>query len=258
MLKKISKFLNIRVLLLIAAVLVFVFLSSSQETYVSIENVPISTLITTDFGNTNTTEPSTTTSPPPTPPTETPSSPPNGGITQGNKPTLDSQYLPIIVSATILILIGFFFLRRRKEAQQASPITRARGVSTLAAKRDKFRTQIKSLVELLYEYLESGKYTEGVIFGFHELDKNMKRILGIQREGYLTPKEFSSSLEIPEMIELLNEMVHTFYIARYRISPMKYEDLENFIKHLQGLQELSRTKSEIQVTQRDIIGDETE
>ena len=255
MLKKISKYFNFRVILLIVCVVVFIFLNSSQETFVSIDNTPESSLITTDLGNTNTTDPQTTTSPGKTIPTETPSHPANGGITNINKPTLNSQFLPIILSAAILLLAGFLFLRKRKEDKQSSTRPTARRVSSITDKRDKFRTQIKSLVELLYEYLEEGRYTEGVIFGYHELDKNMKRILGIKREGYLTPKEFSNSLELPEMIILLDSMVQTFYIARYRISPMEYKDLEDFIKNLQKLKEISRTKSEIQVAQREIIGE---
>ena len=118
MLKKISKHFNFRVILLIACVVVFIFLNSSQETFVSIDNTPESSLITTDLGNTNTTDPQTTTSPGPTVPTETPSSPPNGGITNIIKPTLNSQFLPIILSAAILLLAVFLFLRKRKEDKQ--------------------------------------------------------------------------------------------------------------------------------------------
>ncbi|MCG3225405.1 MAG: hypothetical protein H7645_00685, partial [Candidatus Heimdallarchaeota archaeon] len=105
-------------------------------------------------------------------------------------------------------------------------------------------------VEILKEYLIQEKYSEGIIYGFHQLDKNMKRVLGIRRESHLTPKEFSSSLDLPEILPYLDLIIATFYIARYKNEEMTYENLESFIENLQQIKNLSKIKADIEIIDR--------
>ncbi|MCG3219913.1 MAG: hypothetical protein H7641_00905, partial [Candidatus Heimdallarchaeota archaeon] len=121
------------------------------------------------------------------------------------------------------------------------------------SRREKFRTEIKTLVEILKEYLTQKKYSEGIIYGFHQLDKNMKRILGIRRESHLTPKEFSSSLNLPEILPYLDLIIASFYIARYKNEEMTYENLENFIENLQQIKNLSKVKADIEIIDRKVM-----
>jgi hypothetical protein len=249
MARKISKYINLRILILIACLVVFVLVNSTQESYDSINDVPVSTLITTNFGTFNTTTTGTfPTTTGPTYPTDTPSTPSNGGITQTEKPGVPSRVLPIGIGVAILILVLLLFFRRRKEVSQASSITTQKR-ATLTSRRQKFRTQIVTLVELLEKYLRHKKFAEGIIFGYHQLDKNMKRVLGIRRETYLTPKEFSQSLELPEILPHFKNIVDIFYEARYRISPMDRSNLETFIQELKTIKDMSGREVDIQITQ---------
>ncbi len=259
--KRVRKLFNVRIILLLTCIIVFILLNSTQESFVQISDMASTTLVTTDTGTESFTD--TYSELTPTGPTFPTYNPPdtnnNGGIIDGgNRPMLPAQVIPIIIGTVIGVLIIALLLQRRraekssgyfKQLERSSP-------SIVRRKREKFRTQISTLVEILTEYLEEGKYTEGVIYGYHQLDKNTKRILGTRRETYLTPKEFASSLELPEIIVPLKWIVETFYVARYRISPMGYEDLKEFIIHLQTLKEMSKSGADIKIIRRDIDGDE--
>ena len=52
---KLSKIINIRIILLIVCIVIFVLLNSSQESYVQVSELTSTTLITTDIGTYNTT-----------------------------------------------------------------------------------------------------------------------------------------------------------------------------------------------------------
>jgi hypothetical protein len=146
----------------------------------------------------------------------------------------------------------FLLLRRRREVKRET-ITKQVSSSEIRSRRDKFRTEIRTLVDILKEYLEKGLYSEGIIFGFHQFDENMKRILGIRRDSHLTPKEFSSSLELPEIITHLNWMISSFYRARYKIDTMSYQDLEGFIENLQSMKDLSIIKADIEIPETRLL-----
>lgn len=258
---KLSKIINIRIILLIVCIVIFVLLNSSQESYVQVSELTSTTLITTDIGTYNTT---TDTQETPTGPTFPSSTPPgstgnNGnGITNTNETSVPSQVIPIVIGSAIIILIAILLLQKRKSEKSSEffyPKERTPS-SSVKKTREKFRTQISTLMEILQEYLKNGKYAEGIVFGFHQLDSNMKRILGIKRETYLTPKEFSRSMDLPEIVRPLNEIIDVFYLARYRISPMKYEDLKLFIEQLQTLKTMSEFKSDIKIIRSDYYGEE--
>ena len=80
----------------------------------------------------------------------------------------------------------------------------------------------------------------------------MKRVLGIRRESHLTPKEFSSSLILPEILPYLDLIIAAFYIARYKNEEMTYENLENFIENLQQIKNLSKVKADIEIIDRKV------
>ena len=84
----------------------------------------------------------------------------------------------------------------------------------------------------------------------------MKRVLGIKRETYLTPKEFSMSLNLPEILPHFRSIVDIFYEARYRISQMNYNDLERFILELKTIKDMSGKEVDIQITQTEELGEE--
>ena len=90
------------------------------------------------------------------------------------------------------------------------------------------------------------------------LDCDRHEMLIGNRTVYLTPKEFSQSMELPDIVQPLNKLVDTFYLARYRISPMKKEDLMSFIENLQLLKEMSEFDSDIKIIRTDQIGDGNE
>ena len=259
--RKISKIINIRIILLIVCIVVFILLNSSQESYVQISDMASTTLVTTDIGTNNSTDTQSQETPEgPTFPTYSPpDTDTNGnGIINPSKPTIPSQVIPIIIVAAILILVVVLFLQKRKVEKNISSYkpTERSPSTTIKQKREKFRTQISTLTELLNEYLEKGRYAEGIIFGYHQLDSNMKRILGVKRETYLTPKEFSKSMELPDIIKPLNSIIDLFYLARYRIAEMKYEDLKNFIDHLVTLRKLSEYDSDIKIVKTERVDDE--
>ena len=254
MTRKISKFLNVRVLLIIACMVIFILINSIQENFVGVDDIAVSNLSTTNFGNTNTTEYPTTTTSVPTLPPETPTTPP-GNVQIDEEPAIPSQILPITISVGILVLVFLLLFRKRREVRRTSGVT-ASTVSSLLARREKFRTNITTLVDVLYEFLEQKRFSEGIIFGYHHLDRNMKRVLGIKRDAYLTPKEFSQSLDLPEIVTHLSWMIQSFYLARYKIADLEHDDLKGFIERLQKMKKLSVSKADIEIIKTDLMGDD--
>ncbi|MBA7555863.1 hypothetical protein ES705_48555 [subsurface metagenome] len=118
------------------------------------------------------------------------------------------------------------------------------------SRRDKFRTHIKTLIDILGEFLQKGSYTEGIIYGYHKLDQNMRKMIGKKRENFLTPKEFMLSLDLPEIIEHIDVIINLFYSARYQLAEMKHEDLILFIEKLLTMQALSKSRYEIQIYEK--------
>ena len=254
MTRKINKFLNVRVLLIISCMVIFILINSIQENFIGVDDIAVSNLSTTNFGNTNTTEYPTTTTSAPTLPPETPTTPP-GNVQIDEEPAIPSQILPITISVGILVLVFLLLFRKRREVRRTSGVT-VSTVSSLLARREKFRTNITTLVDVLYEFLEQKRFSEGIIFGYHHLDKNMKRVLGIKRDAYLTPKEFSQSLDLPEIVTHLSWMIQSFYLARYKIADLGHDDLEGFIERLQKMKKLSVSKADIEIIKTDLMGDD--
>ncbi len=218
------------------------------------------TLVTTDTGPVNSTstptqdeEPSGPTFPPYTPPDTS-----GNSIINPDKTTIPSQVIPVVIVSAIIILVAVLLLQKRKVNRTAGFFKPQEHVpsSSVKKKREKFRTHITTLMEILNEYLEGGKYAEGIIFGYHQLDSNMKRILGVRRETYLTPKEFSQSMDLPDIVQPLSKIINTFYLARYRISPMNFEDLKGFIENLLILKVMSEFDSDIKIIRTERVGDE--
>ena len=244
-----KKYINIRLLIIIACILTFILVNSTQETYFGVDDYPFSTLSTTSFSS-----PTPTTDLPPTDPatppypTNTPTVPPNNPQS-GSEALIPAQVIPIAVALIIALLIAFLFFRRKTEESRAVPSSMVTG-GTLQARREKFRTQIRTLTEVLRGYLKDGKYTEGIIFGYHQLDENMKKILGTSRETYLTPKEFAGSLDLPTILPYLNSMIQTFYVARYKKQQMKKKELLDFIEELETVKSLSVAQVDIEIIQR--------
>lgn len=245
-----KKYINIRLFLIFACILIFILVNSTQESYVSLDNRDENDLITsTSSPTTGATDPFNTTDPyTPTSPTNTPSIP-SDNPQSGSEALIPAQIIPIAVGIVIIILIAVLFVRRRTEESRPVPSSMVTG-GTLQARREKFRTQIKTLSEVLREYLIEKKYTEGIIFGYHQLDENMKKILGISRETYLTPKEFAGSLDLPNILPHLNSMIQTFYVARYKKQQMKRKDLLLFIKELEAVKSLSSAQVDIEIIHR--------
>ena len=254
--RKVKKYFNLKIIIIIVCVVAFILANSAQQRYTSLDDVPISTLITTNTipPETTPTQPPTSTPTGPTFPTDTPSEPNDGGIDTGRGPFIPTQIIPIVISVLFLILIGLLIWRRKKErqiVQQQKQYTS--GVAR--SRREKLVTKIKTLVEVLNDYLKQGKFTEGIIYGFHQLDGNMKRILGISRDSHLTPKEFSNSLELPEIIPHLDWIIKVFYLARYKLAKMEYQDLETFILKLQKIQSFSVLESDIEILEKSKLSD---
>jgi hypothetical protein len=235
-------------------------LNSTQESYVQVSQLTSTTLVTTDTGQVNSTSetPTQDNSDGPTFPSYTPPDNDGSGIFDQDSINIKSQIIPIAVGVAIIILVVILLVQQRKSVKGGTfykPKERATS-TTVKEKRKKFRTQISTLMEILQNYLHEGKYAEGIVFGFHQLDSNMKRVLGIQREAYLTPREFSQSMDLPEIVQPLGKIIDIFYLARYRISPMKYEDLKDFIELFQTLKNMSDFDSDIKIVRTEQLGDE--
>ena len=249
MAKGIWKYFNLKTLVIVTVIIVFILINSIQEDYLGIDEIPASTLITTDTGVVTTTQPTDPTDQTgPTFPTDT-FTQPDSGVDTDRKPSIPAQVIPGIIVALVGIILVLLFLRRKKATEaHITYIPPSQGV--LRSRRERFRSEIRTLVEILQDYLAQERYNEGIIYGFHQLDKNMKRILGIRRESHLTPKEFSNSLNLPEIIPFLNLIIETFYLTRYKIKEMLYEDLEGFIDNLQQVKNLSGVKADIEILDR--------
>ncbi len=253
---KIKKFFNVKIIIIIVCIIAFIFANSAQQKYVSLDDVPISTLITISTIPPETTPslPTTPTTTGPTFPTDTPSQPNGGGIDTGREPFIPTQIIPIVISVLFMILIGLLLWRRKKETQivqQQTPYTSG----AVRSRREKLVTEIRTLIEVLNDFLKQGKFTEGIVYGFHQLDGNMKRILGVSRDSHLTPKEFSNSLELPEISTHLDWIIKVFYLARYKLAKMEYQDLNTFIQKLQKIKSLSDSKSDIEIVEKKQLSD---
>ena len=250
-----KKYLNIRLLIILACITIFILINSTQESYFGINDYTANDLTTiTPSTSIPSSDPFTSDPSAPPPPTNTPSVPaenPQGG----SEALIPAQVIPIAIAIVIIVLIAFLFFRRKAEGSSRALRTSVSG-GTLRARREKFRTKIITLSEALLEYLRDGRYTDGIIFGFHQLDENMKKILGISRETYLTPKEFANSLELPNILPHLNSMIQLFYLARYKNQPMKQKDLKTFITELSAIKRSSETQSDIEIIHRTPVSDE--
>ena len=253
---KIKKFFNPKIIIIIVCIITFILANSAQQKYINLDDVPISTLITTSTipPETTSTQTPTPTQTGPTFPTDTPSQPNGDGIDTDREPFIPTQLIPIVISVLFLILIGLLIWRRKKEMQIVQQQTQyTSGVAR--SRREKLVTKIRTLVEVLNDYLKQGKFREGIVYGFHQLDGNMKRILGISRDSHLTPKEFSKSLELPEIVTHLDWIIKIFYLARYKLAEMEYQDLETFIQKLQKIKGLSVSKSDIEILEKKQLSD---
>ncbi len=236
-----------KIILLVACVVIFVVSNSNQETYVSIDDITQSTLeiVTRTTQETDYTPPTTETpfSPPPTPTGIT-----SPTVTPGSGSLLPENLIPLFIVFMLILLILFLFVRRKKESDKYAGLVRKNLLDTeTQMKREKFTRELKSLVTVLFEYLERNRYCEGIIFGFHNLDVNMRKILGKKRDLNLTPKEFAESLDLPDIIIHLKEITEIFYRARYKQEEMKEQDLAQFIEEFKTMREKSQSSSDISI-----------
>lgn len=236
-----------KIVLFIACVLIFIVSNSSQESYVGIDDITTSSLeiITRTEQETTYTTPPTETLPPP-PPTPTGITSPT--LTTGPDSLLPENLVPLFMAFMVILLILFLFVRRKKESENYSGLVRKSLIDTeTKTKRAKFRKEIKSLVTVLYEYLEKNIYSEGIIYGFHNLDLNMRKILGRKRESNLTPKEFAESLDLPDIIIHLRKITEIFYRARYKQEDMTEQNLIEFIEEFKKMREKSQSSHEVHI-----------
>lgn len=247
---KVKKFLNPKIWIIIACIFIFILANSSQESYVSLDDVESTSLQSTQLTTTST-SPSSSIS------TATASTVPSSGpeipekpVEFNKEPLIQPQIIPVIVGVIFLVLVAVLTLRKRIEDKRmisSSPVVKK---TIIDSRRDKFRTHIKTLIDILGEFLQKGNYTEGIIYGYHKLDQNMRKMIGKKRENFLTPKEFMLSLDLPEIIEHIDVIISLFYSARYQLAEMKHEDLILFIEKLLTMQALSKSRYEIQIYEK--------
>jgi len=241
------------VLIILFLAITIILLNSYQESYLSLDNRENATLETiTSTEVVNYTNPLTT--PIPTNINTNINPPPSSST--GEKPNF-LQYLPLLLGFVILALSAILFLTKRNNLKKTLQMYYAqRGTQKIRERRAKFEVQIRTLTEILEDYLKQERFRDGIIFGYHELDKNMRELLGKKREESLTPKEFAQSLELPEIISHLKNIVKLFYLARYRLDDMSFEQLKMFIDELKQIQRKTKAKIEIKKISREEIKDE--
>jgi len=252
---KVKKFFNPKIWIIIACIVIFILANSSQESYVSLDDVESTSLQSTQLTTSYTsTSPSSSTSTP-TAPTVPSSGPeiPEKPVEFDKEPLISPQIIPVIVGLIFLVLVVALTLRKRTEDRRmisSSPVVKK---AIIDSRRDKFRTHIKTLVDILGEFLQKGSYTEGIIYGYHKLDQNMRKMIGKKRENFLTPKEFMLSLDLPEIIDHIDVIIGLFYSARYQLAVMKHDDLILFIEKLLTMQALSKSRYEIQIYEKNTL-----
>ncbi|UJG40258.1 MAG: hypothetical protein K9W45_10510 [Candidatus Heimdallarchaeum aukensis] len=244
----IKDYMNLKGFVILLAAILFILLNSTQESYISIEQIDSTTLETIQTGSetgTGSVPPSPTSTSIPTFPEITDT------IPQPSSSSFSPATLIAIVTSVIFIGIIILLIMKRKNFVTYGSFTKPKRIptKTIIEKREIFRTQIVTLKDILLDYLDNKKYTEGVIYGFLTLDKNMKQLLGLKRKSSLTPKEFAESLELPEIIQNLKNIVNQFYRARYKLDELTKDDLLDFINNLDIIKEKSKTAKEIEVRQ---------
>ncbi|UJG42973.1 MAG: hypothetical protein K9W46_11425 [Candidatus Heimdallarchaeum endolithica] len=244
----IKNYMNLKGFVILLAVILFILLNSTQESYIPLDQIDYTTLETIQTGS----ETSWTSSLPVS--TTTTTFPEiTGSIPQPSSSPSSFSPATLIAIVTSIFFIGVIVLliMKRKNFVTYGSFTRPKRehMKTITEKREIFRTQIVTLKDILLEYLDDKKYTEGVIYGFLTLDKNMKKLLGLKRKRSLTPKEFAESLELPEIIQNLKNIVNLFYRARYKLEKLKKDDLLDFINNLDIIKEKSKTAKKIEIRQ---------
>ncbi|MHA1304238.1 MAG: hypothetical protein ACTSPI_11110 [Candidatus Heimdallarchaeaceae archaeon] len=250
---KIRDLISIKGLILIITIFIFILVNSSQEQYIPLDQISQTTLetIQTIQTDTTTTQETTTTNTD----SEFYSSYPQD-YTQ--KTFFFPQFLiPLLFGILIVGFIIFLLSKKKKFTSIYIGTSIAPIVSATKGRREIFRTQIITLQQVLKQYLEKTDYTQGIIYGYQKMDENMKRLLGMKRDSFLTPKEFADSLELPDILPHLKEIVNLFYLARYKIEKMRKEDLESFISNLEAIQSKSKVGKPIEVVRKVVKEEET-
>ena len=191
-----SRLFNKHNLLLLVVIIFVILINSSQEHYLSLDDRQ-STSLETITGSNSTIHTGEPSSPVYTPPATVSQPPGNINVPQ-RKPF--TSFIPIAATVAILLLILILNIKRNREISYSGIRKRKYSKSQIAETHRKFRTQIRSLVEVLSDYLEKRKYNEGIIFGYHTLDSNMRKLVGVSRDASMTPKEFAQTLKLPEII----------------------------------------------------------
>ncbi len=249
----VKKFFNTKIWIIIACIVIFILANSSQESYVSLDDVESTSLQSTDQTTSSSTSPSSSTSTP-TAPTVPSSGPeiPEKPVEFNKEPLISPQIIPVIIGVILLVLAVALTLRKRTEDRRMISSSSVVKKTIIDSRRDKFQTHIKTLIDILSEFLQKGSYAEGIIYGYHKLDQNMRKMIGKKRENFLTPKEFILSLDLPEIIEHIDVIISLFYSARYQLAEMKHEDLILFIEKLLTMQALSKSRYEIQIYEKSL------
>ncbi len=248
---KIKKYLKFKWkwLIIVLVVILFITINSTQQRYISLDSISSSTLetvysstssnvVTSSDETTNFTTPSF------------PYSNPNQNVQSSHG--LPSFVVPLLIVGSIVMVI-ILLIKQKKKYTVGSPNLLSERVSNPEERKKLFTRQIIYLENALEEFLRRGNYSEGIIYGYQEMDRNMKKLLGINRASYLTPKEFAVSLNLPEVVQQFKEIVDLFYRARYRIDVMARADLQQFIHDLQTIKQKSKVAQPIRVAIIDSI-----
>lgn len=232
-------------LLLLVVIVFIILINSSQEHYLSLDERRSTTLETVTGSNStvHTNEPSSSLYTPP----PTVFQPPDNIQIPAKKPS--ALFIPVTIAVIILLVLLILNIKRNKEIKYYG-MKRITTRSQLAETHRRFRTQIRSLVEVLSDYLKKQQYNKGIIFGYHTLDSNMKRLVGMSRDASMTPKEFAQTLKLPEIIPHLEIIINLFYLAQYRKKPMTYDELALFIEQLSKMEQLSISREQIKIVER--------
>ncbi len=245
--KKIKPYFRTRNVVVGMCVFIFILLNSMQESYTSLDQIPPTTLETNYVG---VPDPDQTTPPPddhddpyvPPPPPQVTYDP----VQPQDEKRSSIEFLPLLALIIILAALGFLLFRRKSDGFFYSQSTPPHFLQ-YEEKHKKLQKEILTLVDLLEEYLALGRYSEGIILGYHTLDKNMKKILGINRAKSLTPKEFATMLNLEEIVPHLEIIVTLFYIARYKGIEVEKQDFMHFINNLKEIKAKSKLKADIRV-----------
>ncbi|MHA2494098.1 MAG: hypothetical protein ACXAEI_01315 [Candidatus Hodarchaeales archaeon] len=136
----------------------------------------------------------------------------------------------------LIMVIGVLAVSYHYFVGARSEVPRLSEEEALQRRIERLGIRVEKIIENIDHYLNEGKFTEGIIEGYKELDKALWDFSRLQRRKHDTPLEHSRSRSIELlMVDRLYLLVDQFYNRRYRMASATQTDLLEFKRNLREL-----------------------